>query len=176
MNKYNTLVTNLLAGPGAGKSTFASNIFAELKWRDVDCELVQEYAKDLTWEKRFNTLKNQIHVFGEQHHRIFRLLDQVEVIVTDSPLLLTPIYAPDMKTLTALVLEEFEKLNCLNVFIKRHKKYNPNGRNQNKAQAIEIDEKIKSFLSQQHIPYIEVEGTPNGIKYVVDEIILRINK
>jgi deoxyadenosine/deoxycytidine kinase len=166
-----TLIVNLLAGPGAGKSTLAASIFAELKWRDVECELATEYAKDLVWEKRHNTLSNQIYVFGKQHHRLFRLLGQVDVIVTDSPLFLTPIYAPELKTLTKLAMEEIDKLNNLNVFIARKKKYNPNGRNQNRAQAVEIDEKIKSFLDTNKVPYIEIEGTPNGIKCVVDEAV-----
>ena len=41
----NTLLVNLYAGPGAGKSTGAAYIFAKLKMAGIDCEYVSEYAK-----------------------------------------------------------------------------------------------------------------------------------
>ena len=45
-----TLVVNFFAGPGAGKSSMAAGLFAELKFRGVNCELATEYAKDKVWE------------------------------------------------------------------------------------------------------------------------------
>jgi adenylate kinase family enzyme len=47
-----TLFVNLFGSPGTGKSTMAASIFAELKWRGVDCEIVTEYAKELTWKAK----------------------------------------------------------------------------------------------------------------------------
>lgn len=44
----NTLVVNLLGGPGCGKSTGAAYIFSQLKMRNIDAELVTEFAKDKT--------------------------------------------------------------------------------------------------------------------------------
>ena len=38
----NTLLVNLYAGPGAGKSTGAAYIFAKLKMAGIDCEYVSE--------------------------------------------------------------------------------------------------------------------------------------
>ena len=79
------LVVNLFAPPGSGKSTMAAHIFAKLKQANINCELVTEFAKDLTWENRQNTLENQLYVFAEQHHRVNRLKKQVDVVITDSP-------------------------------------------------------------------------------------------
>ena len=43
----NTLIVNLYAGPGAGKSTGAAYIFLQnSKWHGIDCEYVSEYTKD----------------------------------------------------------------------------------------------------------------------------------
>ena len=107
---------------------------------------------------------------------MFRLLGQVDIIVTDSPLLLTPIYAPELTTLTKLAMEETNKLTCLNVFISRKKKYNPHGRNQTRAQSIQIDKKIKSFLTNHKVPYIEIVATKNSIKHIVDKAIKLLKK
>lgn len=45
MNK--TIVINLLGAPGAGKSTLAALIFSKLKMKNIACEIVTEFAKDL---------------------------------------------------------------------------------------------------------------------------------
>ena len=42
-----TLVVNLFAGPGAGKTTCAWEIASELKKRGIVTEYVPEYAKEL---------------------------------------------------------------------------------------------------------------------------------
>lgn len=175
--KYDTLVINLLAGPGAGKSTMAACIFGELKWRGVECELAAEYAKDLVWEKRNKTFENQVYIFGKQHHRIFRLMGQVQVIVTDSPLLLTSLYdSQQRETLRQLVFEEVSKCRNLNVFIARRKEYNPNGRLHTKEQAKGVDENVRKFLKKWDVPFIEIEGTPNGINLVVAEALKLVGK
>lgn len=66
------LVVNLFGGPGSGKSTCAAGVFTLLKLSGVNAELVTEYAKDLTWEKRHVTLANQHYIFGKQLQRLKR--------------------------------------------------------------------------------------------------------
>ena len=87
-----TKIINLIGGPGVGKSTIASGLFSELKQRKVSCEYVSEYAKEVTWEQTHKLLENQIHVFSEQFRRQYRLLGQVDFVITDSPLLLNTVY------------------------------------------------------------------------------------
>lgn len=48
-----TLVVNLFAGPGAGKTTCAWEIAAELKKLGVHTEYVPEYAKELVWDEDY---------------------------------------------------------------------------------------------------------------------------
>jgi len=127
-----TLVVCLYGGPGSGKSTMSAGIFFELKTRGINCELVSEFCKDLTWEERHDTIRDQIYIFGKQFHRLFRLLGKVDVIITDSPILLTPVYDGEhRRSLRNLVVEEHRKMWTYNVFIKRKKTFNPKGRKQN---------------------------------------------
>src|SRR6266404_6007737 len=173
MKKSNTIVVNFLSGPGAGKSTMAAATFAELKWMGINCELVSEFAKDLVWEKRFKTFKNQVYMFGKQHHRIHRLLGEVDVIVTDSPIILTPMYDVEKReVLTKLVMDEYAKSNNINFFIKRFKKYNPKGRNQTEKEAKVIDKKLKDFLNEHRIEYFEIDGKREAIADIAN--IIRI--
>ncbi len=87
-----TKVIALCGGPGVGKSTVATGLFSELKQRKISCEYVSEYAKEITWEGTQKLLENQMHVFAEQFRRQFRLLNKVDYIVTDSPLIFSSIY------------------------------------------------------------------------------------
>lgn len=171
MKKSKTIVVNFLSGPGAGKSTMAAATFAELKWMGINCELVGEFAKDLVWEKRFKTFTNQVYLFGKQHHRIHRLLGEVDVIVTDSPIVLTPMYDAEKREMLAkLVMNEYAKSNNINFFIKRFKKYNPKGRNQTEKEAKVIDRRLKDFLNEQRIQYFEVDGKRESIAGIANVI------
>ena len=170
-----TLIVNLLAGPGAGKSTFAAALFAELKFYGTDVELAPEYAKDLVWEKRYKTFEDQIYMFGKQFHRINRLIGQVEVIVTDSPILLTPIYdGLKRKTLEKLVFEEFRKNRNYNIFLNRKKKYTEKGRNQTEDQAKDVDRRIKDLLQDNEIPFEELDGTRENVLHAARVVFEKI--
>jgi adenylate kinase family enzyme len=67
-----TLVVNLFAGPGSGKSTFCASVFAKLKILGIDSEMSLEYAKDIVWEESYQKLDHQIYIFGKQLHRLQR--------------------------------------------------------------------------------------------------------
>lgn len=173
--KKDTIVVNLFAGPGAGKSTIAANIFAGLKWSNINVEMALEYAKDLVWEGRLATLENQIYVFGKQLHKVTRLLGKVDVIITDSPLLLSSIYKPKdiSEAFDQLVLEEFNKFNNVNYFIERRKPFNQEGRLQNEEQAKEKDKEIHDFLIASGLCYTIIPGDVFGVSTVIHDILTR---
>lgn len=175
-----TLYVNLFAGPSTGKSTTAAGIFNLLKLHDVDAEIVTEFAKDLVWEGRAKTMDNQRYLYGKQHHRIWRLNKSVDVVVTDSPLLLSLVYG----SLNSNVSEDFFKdvkkayneFNNINFFLKRTKKYNPNGRNQNEDEAKEIDNLIKTMLEENNYNYESVLGTHEAVNIITNVILNLLGK
>jgi len=174
----NTLVVNLLSGPGAGKSTLAGSIFSELKWKGVDCELVTEYAKDKVWEESFKVLSNQLYVLGKQAHRNFRLNGKVDVMVTDSSVLMSLLYSKQerhqTKEFVKVTVDEFKHYNNLNFFIERNDHYVQNGRYQTHKEAIKIDDKILSVMDDHDIEYSRIPFEKESINVILDEILEKI--
>jgi ABC-type oligopeptide transport system ATPase subunit len=168
----NTQIINLFGGPGTGKSTIAALVFGELKKKGYEIELVTEYAKDKVWEESYKTLENQIYVFGKQLHRIWRIKNKVNFIITDSPILLSIIYDKEKNdNLKRLVLDVHNNFNNINILIKRDTIYNPNGRFQNEIEAKLIDKQIMNLLKNNSIDFHEI-----NITNAVEEIINIITK
>lgn len=155
----NTTIINLMAGPGSGKSTTAAGLFHLMKVAGMEVELATEYAKDLVWAERQADFKHQFYVTAKQIYRIERLIGKVNYVVTDSPVLLGCIYAPKNYYLNykPLLWEIHNSHNSLNFFIKRQKKYNPNGRNQTEDESKKLDQKIKDIFDLLKNKY-EVNG------------------
>lgn len=160
-----TKVLNFFAGPGAGKSSLAADVFAELKWRGKNVELVTEVAKDLTWDKHFNVLSDQLYVSAMQNRRLNRVNGQVDFIITDSPLPLFAVYHTD-DLMFKTVMHVWNQYTNLNFMVKRIKKYNPAGRSQDEVAAAAIDVKVHELLINNKIDYSMVEGSRDG-KWVV---------
>ena len=55
-----TIIINFISGAGAGKSLMSALTFSELKMCHYNAELVQEYAKNLVWQEKFDELNNQL--------------------------------------------------------------------------------------------------------------------
>lgn len=168
------LVINLFGAPGAGKSTGAARIFAELKMAGINAELVTEYAKDRVWEEDDITLGDQIYVFGKQEHRINRLRDKVDVVVTDSPILLSGFYNHDEEIsdeLEALIDRVFKSYQNVNIFIDRVKPYNPTGRLQTEEESDAMVDKLNTYLSKHSVACIHYPGTEESYMDIAHSII-----
>lgn len=168
------LIVNLFGAPGAGKSTLAAYIFAKLKMAGVNAELVTEFAKDKTWENNQKALANQVYVFGKQLYRITRCQDDVDVIVTDSPLLLSVIYNhSDIlgEDFNNLVYKVFSSYNNANYFINRVKKYNPKGRSQTEEESDEIAVEVKEMLNKYGVDYTEADGILESADVIADTVL-----
>jgi tRNA uridine 5-carbamoylmethylation protein Kti12 len=179
MDKRKTIIVNLFGGPGSGKSTTAAGLFYKLKLNNVNCELVTEFAKHMTWKEDFNTLKNQIYVFGKQHDRIFHLKDKVDVIITDSPIIMSLSYCDwslVSRSLEQLAIDEFNRPETINVnyFINRVKSYNPSGRSQTEEEAKIKDSIIFDLLNKYNIDFNRVDGDENAVNILLDVIINKL--
>lgn len=172
-----SVVINLFAPPGSGKSTTASGLFYELKNRGINAELTGEYAKDLTWSKRQHTLQDQIYVFGKQHHRVWRLQDDCDVVICDSPILLGLAYASNYPLcFQETVNWAFTQYDNINFFINRVKPYNPKGRNQTELQSKEKHKEILQLLHDWGVDYTCVDGNKDGLDTIVQQVITKMKK
>lgn len=169
-----TQIINLFGGPGVGKSTIASGIFFYLKQHRVSCELVTEYAKTLTWENRQATLQCQPYVFGKQLYSLEVLIDQVDVIVTDSPICLSLFYQAFKypASFSQSVIDIFNSFDNYNYYIRREDdQYDDIGRMPNPDAAKEIDIKILKFLDTNYIDYKIVPRHFETAKLIAKEIM-----
>jgi adenylate kinase family enzyme len=157
------LIVNCFGGPGSGKSTTAARLFSRLKRKGINCEFLTEVAKDITWEENWNAIKHgQLYITGKQLYKQELLERKVDVVITDSPIVLGLIYYNEPDTIiseafTALIINTFQNKNNISFFIKRKKKYNPIGRNQTEDEAKEIDNKTLNLLHQHCIGYMGVD-------------------
>lgn len=172
-----TKIINLFAGPGSGKSTTACGVQSLLKLQDVNSEISTEYAKDVTWRGAQSILKDQVYVFGKQNNKIQYLTNQVDVVISDSPTLLSLVYADkNDKALHGLVLDRFNKQDNMNFFIRRKKKYQVKGRNQSKSQAVTLDDRIANMLLDNHIRFTVVDGDYNAINIIAMQVLDKLGK
>lgn len=174
-----TFYIKLYGAPGAGKSTGASWIFANLKLLGLDSEYVQEVAKDMVWEANkfaFSDPDNQMFIFASQFYRLNRLNGKVDVVVTDSPLLLSELYIKDGSILNcdeykSLVHKFNDKFNGVDILVKRAKKYNQNGRNQTEEESDKLACEIEALLQHNGKPFISIDGNEEGYKFACEKAI-----
>lgn len=103
-----------------------------------------------------------------------RCADEVDIIITDSPLFLSTMYNFDSNIepeFTQTVIKKFNEFENYNFFLKRLKEYNPKGRNQTEEEAKELDNKIKTSLNKFNIEYEEVNGCKEGYEYILNSIL-----
>jgi hypothetical protein len=173
-----TLVVNIFGGPGCGKSTAAAGTYFKLKSSHVHAELVTEFAKDKVWEDSLSVLANQIYIFANQHQRIFRCLNKVDVIVTDSPVNLGLIYGTMYgnhlsEPLEQLIRYEFQRNHNLNIVLERASDYDSRGRVQTYEEALMVDKRIIEILQQDDLPYVVLPVTPN-VPDLITSLILDV--
>lgn len=162
-------VINFFGGPGAGKSTAASGLFHGLKRCWVDAELAPEFAKEIFWSGSSHILSDQNYVFATQEHRLSRLRGQVDVAVTDAPLLQSAFYAPVDYPLSfkQLVFDMFDLYDNVNILVKRSHGYSGVGRLQDPEEADLLAAALEQFLVSNGVPFYAVTAHDASPQYLL---------
>lgn len=172
MNKRKSV--DIYGGPGIGKSTIATALFSELKFQGFNTEYIPEYAKAATWEKRGpKVFYHQEYIFAKQHFNMSRVADEVDFVVTDSPLLLGMVYTPVdyyLPSLRRVIWEAYSAYDHINIKLIRSdaKPYNPSGRHQDESGAITLDERIEKMLLENGVPFISMVFGRNNIPDIIN--------
>jgi len=148
-------VINFFGGPCCGKSVTAAGLFYHLRLSGVNAELITEYAKDLVYDNNLDEIsKHQEFIFAEQHRRLYRLNNKVDIAIVDSPLLLSAIYPINIKKTAGFthfynfVHSVFESYGNINIFLNRPNAYCKNGRSHSIEEAKTIDDAILAELTR----------------------------
>lgn len=160
-----TTVINMLGGSGVGKSTAAAGLYHQMKMDGFNVELVREYVKNWAWDGKKVGQYDQIYIFGKQARSEYMLYGKVDYIVTDSPILLSPVYEKfynndeSMIEVAALKFLDKAKKNGIkhfNFVLDRNKPFDTKGRYETEEQALMVDTKVIEFLNRNKISYQEL--------------------
>lgn len=179
--KLKTKVLNLYGGPGTGKTTTGADLFTKLKIRHTNCELVKEYIKDWVWEGRNINSYDQVYILAKQARREQILYGSVDVVITDAPMWLSPIYESKYGAgpyICNEIVMKFQKeaesrgVEFVHIFLRRVKPYRAEGRYQNEEEAKVIDQEIKDYLVQAQLPFIEVDADESAAEKIIEMLKL----
>jgi len=179
MYKENAIIVNLIGGPGVGKSILTSDVFSQLKREFVSAEISPEYIKKKLREKSMKAVQSQIYIFGKQQYQQFTMKDEVDVIVTDSPFILSSIYdSSNCTLLRALILQEFNKYDNMTYYIERSDAvpYEQEGRYQDANGAKKVDSSVLDFLDKNSVDYKVVKGIgKDTLNFIVKDVLKKLD-
>jgi len=161
----------LLGGPGCGKSTQCAHFFSKLKEMGMQTEQVQEWVREAI-NKSYIPTNNpwvQWWIYTEQKEKEDCLPIDIDYMVTDSPTILSYIYAlqytnrpPDNYLILKMYeyfLKDLDRYDYLFV-CKREKPYVKDGtRIQTEKEAKEIDDLVLNLLDIHSVKYHIITGT-----------------
>jgi molybdopterin-guanine dinucleotide biosynthesis protein len=169
-------VINFFGAPGVGKSTVAAEIFSQLKKKGLNVALVTEFANFKITEKSFKAVQNQYYVTSKQLYNQEVFEDKYNIVITDSPILLSFIYSNDSivdKKFNEFILEKFKEKENIN-FLLNHdtvtlNNFSMNGRRHKKSKLEQIHNKIVETLKSNNIEYKNVFKDYIQLKYYVEQ-------
>tara|TARA_Y200000002_G_C22491223_1_gene583074 strand:+ start:136 stop:690 length:555 start_codon:yes stop_codon:yes gene_type:complete len=157
-------VINFYGGPNSGKSTKAAGLYYKMNMAGYSVELNNEFAKECVWEDNVPMLKDQLFMLAHQHRKILRLVDKVDYVITDSPVMLSGIYrelydGPLYSDLIdKLARECYDKYENINFMLERPQQFEQIGRAQNFDESVDIDNAILEMFKDEKIPFFHLKA------------------
>lgn len=173
----NCIMVNLFGGAGIGKTTQAARLFVMCKEAGLNVEYADEYVKPMIYEGRSSVLNCQAYIFGKQLWKVQRLAEKVDIVITDSPILLSTIYDPDQNiNFRKYSMDMFNKFNNINVMLIRNDSYfKAEGRYQKDISEAKVtDNEIEALLFNYEIPYRTIESSEEGCKELLKVILSKL--
>ncbi len=176
-----TTVINLLGGPGIGKSVLAAELYAHMKKKGLNVEMVREVAKDYVYDGKKIGPFEQISILGEQIKKESSLFNKVDYIVTDSPVLLGAFYLEynhkqDLASEFVSNYYRFSRnqgIKFLNYIIPRRGKYQTEGRYESEQDAKCLDSAIRYYLVTEFYtfnPFNKPVSNSKIIKRIMEDL------
>lgn len=142
-------------------------------------EVPDEIAKLVVYDESAKALRCQLYIAGKQYWQIARCDGHADVVVCDSPLLLSAVYGTEYGQ---SVPDEFvntlkyfhHRYPSLNYVVKRRHGYDERARVQTEHEAQRIDRKINTMLSVCDVKTNTVESTVGDATKIVNDIVRRI--
>ena len=165
--------------PSSGKSTMSALIFAKLKLKGKNAELVQEFAKTLVWKSidikaGGDTL--QLEIFLNQMKQEQDLEGRVEYMVSDSPLLLNAYYGKS--ELTKQIARAKISSDDFHFWLTRtNVKFEAAGRIHDEEESKNIEIEMVKFLKDSGVNLIIVDADiDKRADWIVDYVLKATGK
>ena len=159
-------------------STNSAGLAYELKKDGFKVELVTEFAKELCITKSEHLLENQIWVFGNQYHKMKYLSDDLDFIITDSPIMLSAWYGKkynyQFESLYPLIKEVHNSFDNINIFLERAHSWDPYARVQSEEESNQDSINLQNFLKENQISF-EIFQTGRYLPAILKKYILDSN-
>lgn len=175
-----TLYINIFGSPGSGKSTLAAELFAEMKKRlsDLKIEYVPEFAKKFCFDEHinpiFNVPENQMYIGANQYYNIYSLDKKIDIVITDSPFLMSCIYnnTPLLgDAYNQIVKNIFTSHKNLNIFLQLNPDmYQQYGRNESANQSRELENRLIDLMFKFDIPFTKTRSCEKIIEMAKEKI------
>lgn len=177
-----TKIINFFGGPGIGKSTQAAGLHYIMKKNGMSVELTSEFAKEISWEKNYSAINDQLYITATQHRNISRVYGQVDYIIVDSPILNGLVYKNRYQgtlyptkfygeSFDIFVLELFNHYHNINILLRRNDAvFQKEGRFQDLKGSRDIDNKIKNLLVSNNIKHQEYDVDFNTVNTIYREL------
>ncbi|MDD3040545.1 AAA family ATPase [Bacteroides sp.] len=182
------ILVGLLGGPSVGKSTVAAGLFHQCKIAGIKSALIQEFVREeLNKGWCLNGVSDQFRILMKQREREFMLPDEIEVAITDSPTLLSFVYAPrsafnlaqDYHNMVALYeefLKDLMRYDLIIILERNPEHFEDDGtRRESETQCNEIDTQLETLLQLHRRPYLKLASDETTVEIIMGKIRELVN-